>query len=131
MAVELRRPGHSRLRKFQTDPLPVLDKIVFFPYIKCMIFEYDPAKSAANKDKHGIDFEEARALWQDQYALAAPVDQIGEPRTLVVARHREKSWTAVVTLRGGAVRIISVRRSRNDEVARYEKNKANAQRNIR
>ena len=96
-----------------------------------MIFEYDPAKSAANKDKHGIDFEEEQALCQDQYALAAPVDQIGEPRTLVVARHREESWTAVVTLRGGTVRIISVRRSRNDEVARYEKNKANAQRNIR
>ena len=28
-----------------------------------MIFEYDPKKSEANKAKHGIDFEETKALW--------------------------------------------------------------------
>jgi uncharacterized DUF497 family protein len=30
-----------------------------------MRFEYDPEKSAENKRKHGIDFEEAQALWAD------------------------------------------------------------------
>ena len=28
-----------------------------------MEFEYDPAKSRANAQKHGIDFEQAKALW--------------------------------------------------------------------
>jgi len=28
-----------------------------------MQFEFDPQKSAVNKDKHGIDFVEAQALW--------------------------------------------------------------------
>lgn len=28
-----------------------------------MQYEYGPEKSAANKAKHGIDFEEAQALW--------------------------------------------------------------------
>ena len=30
-----------------------------------MNFEFDPEKSAGNKAKHGIDFEEAQALWKD------------------------------------------------------------------
>ena len=37
-----------------------------------MGFEYDPAKSAANKVKHGIDFAEAKALWDDPWLLEAP-----------------------------------------------------------
>jgi hypothetical protein len=32
-------------------------------------FEYDPDKSLINKAKHGIDFEEARALWLDRRLL--------------------------------------------------------------
>jgi len=28
-----------------------------------MDFEYDPQKSESNKIRHGIDFEEAKALW--------------------------------------------------------------------
>ncbi|MDR1264278.1 MAG: BrnT family toxin [Propionibacteriaceae bacterium] len=28
-------------------------------------FEWDPAKSASNKLKHGVDFEEANAMWRD------------------------------------------------------------------
>ena len=34
-----------------------------------MEFEFDPEKSASNKDKHGIDFIEAQALWQDGGAI--------------------------------------------------------------
>lgn len=33
-----------------------------------MHFEYDQQKSASNKEKHGIDFEEAQALWDDANA---------------------------------------------------------------
>ncbi|MSO62009.1 MAG: hypothetical protein EXQ50_07965 [Acidobacteria bacterium] len=32
-----------------------------------MEFEFDPAKSAANKAKHGIDFVEAQEFWNDPY----------------------------------------------------------------
>jgi len=28
-------------------------------------FEYDPVKSEANKEKHGLDFERAKELWHD------------------------------------------------------------------
>jgi uncharacterized DUF497 family protein len=44
-------------------------------------FEWDPAKSASNKDKHGVDFEEARAIWQDpDRAQLMPVSPRSEPR---------------------------------------------------
>lgn len=33
-----------------------------------MDFEYDPEKSLQNKQKHGIDFEEAQMLWLDEEA---------------------------------------------------------------
>ncbi|MDP3263969.1 MAG: BrnT family toxin [Tabrizicola sp.] len=85
-----------------------------------MEFEFDPAKSAANKSKHGIDFVEAQALWQDDGLADAPVVSDGEPRFLVIGRIDGKHWTAVCTLRGGVVRIISVRRARKTEVMFYD-----------
>ncbi len=35
-----------------------------------MEFEFDEEKSLANKEKHGIDFDEARALWLDAGIVA-------------------------------------------------------------
>lgn len=82
-------------------------------------FEYDPAKSAANLAKHGIDFETAQALWSDPDRIEIPARTTPEPRTLVVARWRGKLWSAVVTPRPPHVRIISVRRSRPEEEELY------------
>ena len=44
-----------------------------------MPFEYDPAKSATNKAKHGISFEEAQVLWKDGRMLEAPAKTDDEP----------------------------------------------------
>ncbi|MRX52032.1 BrnT family toxin [Paracoccus sp. S-4012] len=85
-----------------------------------MSFEYDPAKSASNKAKHGIDFEEAQALWDDPWLLEAPARTEDEPRFLTVGRIGERYWAAVWTPRKEAMRIISVRRARKEEVERYE-----------
>ena len=84
------------------------------------MFEFDPDKSAANLAKHGIDFEAAQALWDDDLRLVVDTRFLSERRELVVGRIRQRLWTAVVTMRGDAIRIISVRRARNDEVRRYE-----------
>ncbi len=85
-----------------------------------MEFEFDPAKSAANKDKHGIDFVEAQALWQDDRLADAPIPSEDEPRVLIIGRLEGKHWTAIRTLRGEAVRIILVRRSQKVEISYYE-----------
>jgi uncharacterized DUF497 family protein len=34
-----------------------------------MEFEFDPEKSAANRQEHGIDFEDAQVLWSDPDAV--------------------------------------------------------------
>lgn len=85
-----------------------------------MDFEFDPDKSAANKDKHGIDFNEAQALWDDLRLLEAPARTVDEPRFIVIGRIGARHWSAVWTPRAGRIRIISVRRARREEIARYE-----------
>lgn len=85
-----------------------------------MQFEYDPNKSAANKLKHGLDFEEAKVLWDDVNALMIRVDRPGEERHIVIGRMFDAYWTAVITFRGKNIRIISVRRARKEEVELYE-----------
>lgn len=85
-----------------------------------MEFEFDPNKSTSNAAKHGIDFFEAQQLWQDDRRIEVPAKTVDEPRTLVIGRIGGKHWSAVVTPRGERTRIISVRRSRLQEVAIYE-----------
>lgn len=85
-----------------------------------MDFEFDPNKSAANKQKHGIDFVEAQDLWTDVDRVEIPARTADEPRAVVIGMIRGKHWSAVITHRGKNIRIISVRRSRGEEIAIYE-----------
>ncbi|MCK9419317.1 MAG: BrnT family toxin [Nitrospirae bacterium] len=89
-----------------------------------MEFEFDPKKSESNKQKHGLDFHEAKALWDDPDLIEIPVQTIDEPRYLVIATIEGKHWSGVITYRGDKVRIISVRRSRKEEVDIYESESA-------
>jgi len=85
-----------------------------------MEFEFDPQKSDSNKIKHGIDFNEAQELWDDPDLIEIPVRTSDEPRYLVIAKISGKHWSGVITYRGEKIRIISVRRSRKEEVDLYE-----------
>ncbi|WEX11301.1 BrnT family toxin [Chelativorans sp. AA-79] len=85
-----------------------------------MEFEYDPEKSARNRAKHGIDFEEAQALWLDEWLLEVSARTVDEPRYLAIGTLGGKHWTAVFTRRNGRIRLMSVRCSREQEVRHYE-----------
>ena len=85
-----------------------------------MDFEFDPDKSATNLMKHGIDFLEAQALWEDADRLIVPARTQGEARYMLVGKMGQKHWSAIFTYRGESVRIISVRRARKEEVDAYE-----------
>jgi len=86
-----------------------------------MEFDYDENKSSANKVKHGIDFREAQALWDDLDLLEIPANNIqDEDRYLLIGKIEKKYWSAIVTYRNNVVRIISVRRSRDREIRYYE-----------
>jgi len=84
-----------------------------------MRFEFDPAKSAANKVKHGIDFVEAQAIWNDSNRLEIPARSTNEPRSQIIGRIQQTTWAAFVTYRHDTIRIISVRRARAKEEAQY------------
>jgi len=83
-------------------------------------FEFDPAKSAANLAKHGIDFEAAQALWSDDRKISYPSEYVDEKREIVIGMIKGKLWAAAITLRDDVVRIISVRRARAKEEMLYE-----------
>lgn len=83
-------------------------------------FEFDERKSISNRKKHGIDLDDAQALWADSDLLEIQARTDDEPRYLVIGLIDSKHWSAVITYRGEAIRIISVRRSREAEVLLYE-----------
>lgn len=81
------------------------------------MFEFDENNSQANLRKHGIDFVAPQALWEDSDLLEVPARTAGEPRFLVIGKLKARHWSAVITYRGANIRIISVRRSRDEEKA--------------
>lgn len=83
-------------------------------------FEFDEAKSRANKAKHGIDFVEAQGVFRDAMAEAVPARSDVEPRFLCTGLIGNRHWTAVFTYRCDAIRLISVRRACAREVQAYE-----------
>ena len=85
-----------------------------------MRFEYDSEKSDANQKKHGIDFSAAQVLWNDPDRIEIPALMTDEPRFLVIGKIEGKYWSGIITYRGENIRIISVRRSRREEIDIYE-----------
>jgi uncharacterized DUF497 family protein len=90
------------------------------------IFEYDPDKSEANRAKHGIDFEDAQALWNDENAIEKQTRYPGEARFFRIGSIGTKIWAAVFTYRGDRVRLISVRPAGYDERQFYRDARAAA-----
>ena len=94
-----------------------------------MRFEFDPEKSAANRAKHGIDFVETQALWNDPDRIEVAARSDVEARSIVVGRIDETMWSACVTYRHEeAIRIISVRHARARERREYERRKSSTER---
>ena len=85
-----------------------------------MEFEFDSRKSGTNKRKHGIDFVKAQALWDDPDLIEIPARTADEPRSVVIGKIGSRHWSAIITHRDDGIRIISVRRSRKEEVEIYE-----------
>jgi len=85
-----------------------------------MEFEFDKIKSTSNMKKHGINFYEAQKLWDDTDFIEIPARTSDEERLVVIGKISEKHWSAVITYRSDNIRIITVRRSRKEEIDIYE-----------
>lgn len=84
------------------------------------MFEFDKKKSASNKRKHGIDFKTAIKLWEDPDRITIPARWVDEPRFILIAKLENAYWSVIYTERKSVIRIISVRRSRENEKEIYK-----------
>jgi len=85
-----------------------------------MEFEFDENKSKINQEKHGIDFVNAQHLWIDPNRIELLAKTEDEPRFMLIGKIGDKHWSAIITYRQTKIRLISVRRSRTNEVNLYE-----------
>jgi uncharacterized DUF497 family protein len=83
------------------------------------MFEFDPNKSELNRIKHGIDFNQAQQLWDDPNRIVILAKTVDEKRYLLIAKFNQSIWSAIFTIRKDMTRIISVRKSRENERAIY------------
>ncbi len=81
-------------------------------------FEWDENKSLSNKKKHGIDFQEATALFKKGIKVYIAKELNNEKRYLISNFINGKCYSAIFTVRNGKIRIVSVRRCREDEKQR-------------
>ncbi len=86
-----------------------------------MEIEFDPAKNAENLRKHGIALEQARQLWEVP-AVAVKARTVGEDRFMIIGRLGHKLYSAIFTMRGEKIRLISARRSHRKEEQIYHEN---------
>lgn len=86
-----------------------------------MFFEFDLGKSAINKQKHGISLEDAAVLWAVPHIdLAARSEE--ESRYMLIGKLQGRMYTCIYTKRQEKIRLISARRSRENEERWYYEN---------
>jgi len=86
-----------------------------------MEFEWDDRKADSNLIKHGVGFQTATAVFTDERRRteADLRHEYGELLFTTLGRVGEHVYVVTYTMRGDAVRIISVRKANRREVATY------------
>lgn len=83
-----------------------------------MNFEYNQDKSSINKEKHGVDFEEAKTIWFGDNVIL-PAMTRGEARYMIIGKINQGFYSCIFTKREHKIRIISCRKSRDKEKEVY------------
>ncbi len=85
-----------------------------------MKIEFDPAKDAANRAKHGVSLALARELdWESALVWLDERFEYGELRIIALAPKSKILYYVAFVNRGEVRRIISLRRANRREVKRY------------
>ena len=81
-----------------------------------MGFQWDPAKDAANRAKHLVDFRQAAQVFRG-FVLVREDDRrdYGERRLIALGEYDGRLLRVVYTPRGDDIRIISAWRASRDE----------------
>jgi len=86
-----------------------------------MSYQWDRDKAEANMRKHGIDFADSIAVFEDQYALTIEDDFPHEQRFVTIGMDTiGRVLVVVYTWRQGDIRVISARRATRRERQLYE-----------
>jgi len=88
-------------------------------------FKWDKQKAVANKQKHGVSFEEASTVFADSLSLTIhdPLHSDDENRFVIIGiSHKNRLLVVIHTERNDDVRIISARKATKNERLRYESN---------
>ena len=84
-------------------------------------FEWDDWKAKINRRKHGISFEQAKAVFDDRSAAEFLDDRMsyGEDRFILIGKSATGLLAVVYTEYNGTHRIISARKATPNERRRY------------
>ena len=95
-------------------------------------FDWHEKKAARNYSKHGISFEESKAVFHDpdHIEVLDTRGDYGEERYIRIAMAGSKVLFVVYTERDGRIRLISARRADKDEQNEYYRQKATGWQNI-
>lgn len=88
-----------------------------------MEFEWDPAKAAANEQKHRVSFFEASEVFDDDFSSSVrdPDHSLEENRYLIFGLSKRGRYLVVsYTERGNWIRLISAREMTPRERKAYE-----------
>lgn len=93
----------------------------FCAYNEKVEYQWDPAKALVNLKKHGVDFADAVAVFEDEQALTIPdPTAISEQRFITLGLDfLGRLLVVVYTYRGDAIRIISARKASARERKAY------------
>jgi uncharacterized protein len=87
-------------------------------------FEFDDTKNTANRAKHGVDFAEAyRFNWAGSVTVEDTRRPYGEPRFVTYGEIDGRVHVLVFTVRAEIIRVISLRKANDREIASYERQK--------
>ena len=87
-----------------------------------MKIEFDPAKDAANRAKHGLSLADAGLVYHSRNKVTLTTPRAGEDRQLAIAMVESRGVVLVLVYveRGEVVRAISLRRASQQERRLYE-----------
>lgn len=81
---------------------------------------FDQEKSEWSKKTRGVDFIDAREVWNDPNSIEGPgTMKDGEIRWLRIGQIKGKIWTVGFTQRAGGIRIFTIRPARKSEKEVY------------
>ena len=86
-----------------------------------MDVEWDRAKALANRRKHGVDFADAVAVFEDDQAMTIQDESSEEERFITIGMDAfARVLVVVYTWRNERIRLISARKAIRHERTQYE-----------